>query len=201
MRSCWGLNWVLIHQTTLVVKGLSVKLIQSAPILLTFELVHKGAVFDRSALINPRSEGRRILKKIIREDRRKSIQTRSVGCRDRHRWPWVGNKTSGLNDSLDNYMWPIISDWSCKNTKTEADRNINALQRIENIMNMQEDLEVALPSLGYSLSSGSRRMPTEGSLFWGWTEQQEAQTALSIAAQMPLLQHVSYDWKLCVKKL
>lgn len=51
-------------------KGLSVKLIQSAPILLTFDLVHEGAVFDRSALINPRSEGRRILKKIIREDRR-----------------------------------------------------------------------------------------------------------------------------------
>lgn len=91
------------------------KLIQSAPILLTFDLVHEGAVFDRSALINPRSESRRIVKKIISEDRRekkKSIQTRTGGCRGHRRWPSVGNKTSGLNDSLDNYTWPIISDWS-----------------------------------------------------------------------------------------
>lgn len=51
-------------------KGLSVKLIQSALILLPFDLVHEGAVFDRSALINPRNEDWRILKKIIREDRK-----------------------------------------------------------------------------------------------------------------------------------
>lgn len=61
-------------------------------------------------------------------------------------WRFIGASTGDLE--LGTKHLDSMTARCCKSTKTEAGRNRKVLQRIERIMNMQEDLEVALPSLG-----------------------------------------------------
>lgn len=115
-----GLNWLLIHPTTLVVNGLSVKLIQSAPILLTFGCVHEGAAFtDISVVVTlnhsyqycsgkdggtkERNKGRQKGRKKEKMKIKKiliQVKMGAIGPWGQYRWPWVGNQKSGLNGGL-----------------------------------------------------------------------------------------------------